>query len=1109
MDCPTCRAKVAERSRFCSECGTPLPVACPACGHRTAASAKFCPDCGESLTGERGQPRTDGPGSPDTATDPGTAAERRQLTVMFCDLVGSTNLATRLDPEDLRTVLAAYRRCVAETITRFHGFIARTMGDGVMAYFGYPQAHEDDVERAVRAGLALVDAIGALEAPDRLQIRVGLETGLVIVGDLIEGGEASERGVVGETPNRAARLQAIAEPDTVIIGPGARPHLGNLFEYRDLGRFDLKGFDEPVQAYRILGLSAIESRFEALHAATFGSLIGREEEIELLARRWQRAKTGAGQVVLVCGEPGIGKSRLTSATLEQIAAEPHTLLRYFCSPHHTNSALYPFVRELERAVGFARDDDTRSKLAKIAVLLSHALPLAEDTQLLADLLSVRDARVDLDLSPDQRKRKTLQALIRRVETLSAEQPVLMLLEDVQWLDPTSLEAMDRLVERIRQLPVLVIMTFRPEFNAPWTGQPHVTLRLLNRLDESDGAALIDRIAGERRLPPELVAEILDRTDGVPLFIEELTKATVETQGSAGAPRITSRAGPAMPATLEALLMARLDRLGPAAKEVAQIGSAIGREFSYDLLAAIGQRRDKDLLAALDQLVRAGLVVGRGVPPDATYLFKHALMQDASYRTLLRSRRRDLHERIVSVLETHYPAVIEQQPELVAHHCSQADLVEKAIVYWELAGRTSSARSANTEAAAQSRKGLDLLSSLPEGHGRWQQELRLQSILGAALAASQGNAAPATGQSYARARELCEQLGETTALIPVLSGLSTHYQTRAEYAAMREVAADLLRRGDEQGDTASSVVGHRSMGICLHQLGEFAAARDHFEHVLRLYSPEDHHALVSIAGYDMRAVALSYLGWDLLILGQPDQAHALGEQALSWSRQLRHPHTIAFTLIYAALLKLLRRDHGSAEKRLRELTSFAAEHRFPVWLALARIMHGYVLGVRGDTDQGLAIARQGYTERTATGSRWNETFYLALLAETCARAGHVDEAFELLGAALAAVDETGEQWFAAELHRMRGEWLAKGGQGDEAEASFQRALAIARRQHGRLWELQAAGSLARLLGDRGRPDEARDLLAPVLATFSEGFDLPALVDAKSLLDRFHPCGMKIA
>jgi predicted ATPase/class 3 adenylate cyclase len=1030
---------------------------------------------------------------------------------MFCDLVGSTRLSTQLDPEDLRQIVSAYHRCVAETVIRFDGFIARTMGDGVMVYFGYPQAHEDDVERAVRAGLALIEAVGHLEAPDRLQIRVGLDTGLVVVGDLIEAGEALERGIAGETPNRAARLQTVAEPNTVVIGPGARPLLGDLFEYRDLGNLELKGFVEPTKAYLILGESAIESRFEAFHPAALVPLVGREEEIELLGRRWQRAKTGAGQVVLISGEPGIGKSRLTSAILEQIATEPHTLLRYFCSPHHTHSALYPMIRELERTAGFARDDDARSKLAKLAAVLSYASPSAEDTQLLAELLSVPTTgqRPELNLTPEQRKGRTLQALMRRIEALSGEQPVMMLLEDVHWIDPTSLEAMDRIVERTRQLPVLVIMTFRPEFSPPWAGQPHVTLNMLSRLDQNDGAALIDRIAGDRRLPPVVVSEILNRTDGVPLFIEELTKAMIEDRASTRPSPAVLGPGLTIPATLDALLMTRLDGLSPAAKEVAQIGAAIGREFSYELLSAIGQRTDRDLLTALDRLVGAGLIFGSGVPPEATYLFKHALVQDASYRTLLRSRRRELHGRIVAVLEARYPAIVEQQPELIAHHSTQADLVEKAIAYWGQAGQKSLARSANTEAAAQLRKGLHLLSSLPEGNERWQQELRFQSTLGAALAASKGNAAPETGRSYARARELCEQLGETTALIPVLSGLSTYHQTRAEYPAMREVAEDLLHRGEEQSDTASSLVGHRSMGICMHQLGDFVAAQEHFEHVLRLYNPEQHQALASIAAYDMRAVALSYLGWDLFILGQPDQARALSEQALIWSRQLRHPHTIAFVLIYAAVLDLLRRDHGSAEARLQELTLFAAEHRFPVWLALARVMHGYVLAARGETAQGLALAREGWADGMATGSRWNQTFYLALLAAACERAGRADEAFELLGAALEAVDESGERWFQSELHRHKGEWLARHGKDDEAEACFQRALAVARRQHARTWELQAASSLARFFYDRGQHAEASDLLASVLVTFTDGLEMPALHDAKALLDTFANATARIA
>ncbi|HEX2725445.1 MAG TPA: AAA family ATPase, partial [Beijerinckiaceae bacterium] len=768
---------MSERSKFCSECGAPLPRPCPACGQRSPPSAKFCFECGTSL-GDGVVPRPADGGAREAAAVPATA-ERRQVTVMFCDVVGSTTLATRLDPEDLREIVNAYHLCVAKTVARYHGYIARTMGDGVMAYFGYPQAREDDVERAVRASLALVEAVAGLDAPERLQVRIGLDTGRVVVGDLIRAGEASERGILGETPNRAARLQAIAEPNSVVVGPGARPLLGDLFEYRDLGSLELKGFSEPISAFRVLGPSTIESRFEALHAATLAPLIGRDEEIELLERRWQRAKTGAGQVVLVSGEPGIGKSHLISAMLEQIASEPHSRLRYFCSPHHTHSALYPMIRELERAAGFARDDTANSKLAKLAALLSHTCAPDDDVELLAELLSVRGEgqRPEPGGTPEQRKQRTLQALIRRIEALSQERPVLMLLEDAQWIDPTSLEVMDRFVQRARQLPVLVVMTFRPEFTPSWAGQPHVTLRTLSRLDQTEGAALIDRIAGERRLPPDVVGEILERTDGVPLFIEELTKAVVDARAAVSRPPPGTGAGLVIPATLDALLMARFDRLDATAKEAAQIGAAIGREFSYELLAAVGRTSDRDLSGALRQLVGTGLLSAWGEPPEATYLFKHALVQDASYRTMLRSRRRELHARIVAVLEARHPAVVEQQPDLLAHHCRQADLPEKAIAYWERAGQKSLARSASTEAAAQLRKALQLLSTLPDNRERRQQELGLQSTLAAALVASRGNAASETGESYTRARELCEELGETSALTPVLSGLSTYHQTR--------------------------------------------------------------------------------------------------------------------------------------------------------------------------------------------------------------------------------------------------------------------------------------------------------------------------------------------
>ena len=643
MECPSCRAEVREGSRFCNQCGAALPPHCPSCGHTNAPRSKFCSECGTDLS-TTSEPAPLAASALDAAVTPMSTAERRQLTVMFCDLVGSTALASRLDPEDLRDVIGAYQRCVAETVARFNGFVAKYMGDGVLVYVGYPRAHEDDTERAVRAGLALIEAVGQLQAPDRLHIRIGIETGLVVVGDLIGSGEAQERGIVGETPNLAARMQALAEPNTVVIGPQTRQLLGDLFEYRDIGDVEVKGFPEPVHAYQVLRLSAVESRFEAFHAAALTPLVGREEEVELLLRRWQRVNSGSSQVVLLSGEPGIGKSRVTAALLEEIASEPHTRLRYFCSPHHTDSALFPLIAQLERAAGFERDDDPPSKLAKLDALLSRTSTSAEDSRLIADLLSLPDIGPDptLDLSPQQRKQKTLEALVRQLESLARQRPMLMIFEDVHWIDPTSLELMDRIIERIRRLPVLLVMTFRPEFHPPWVGQPHVTTMTLSRLDQGDGAALVARIVGNKALPPEVVNEIVERTDGVPLFVEELTKAVLEAgedgRSATRALSMASSAAHTVPATLHASLMARLDRLGPAAKEVAQTGAAIGREFSYELMGAVGQRTDAELQVALGQLVEAGLAFCRGVPPQASYLFKHALVQDAAYSTLLRGPR---------------------------------------------------------------------------------------------------------------------------------------------------------------------------------------------------------------------------------------------------------------------------------------------------------------------------------------------------------------------------------------------------------------------------------------------------------------------------------------
>jgi class 3 adenylate cyclase/tetratricopeptide (TPR) repeat protein len=1041
--------------------------------------------------------------SPDAPTS--ASAERRQLTVMFCDLVSSTALSARLDPEDLREVISAYHRAVADVVRSFDGFVAKYMGDGVLVYFGYPQAHEDDAERAVRAGLGSINAVRRLDVRSvKLQARVGIATGLVVVGDLIGEGSAQEQSVVGETPNLAARLQALAEPDAVVIAASTRRLVGDLFEYRDLGAVEVKGIAAPVPAWQVLRPSVVASRFEALRGSALTRLVGRDEEIDLLLRRWARAKASDGQVVLISGEPGLGKSRITAALAERLHAEPYLRLRYFCSPYHQDSALYPFIDQLGRAAGFANDDLPAARLEKLEALLARAAPPEEDVAFLADLLSLpASERHPLrNLSPQRKKEKTLEALIRQLEGLARRQPVVMVFEDAHWIDPTSRELLDLTVERVRSLPVLLIVTFRPEFQPPWTGQPQVTMLALSRLDRRDRTVLVEQIAGGKALPDEVVAQIVERADGVPLFVEELTKSVLESgllREEADRYVLDGALPPfAIPTSLHDSLMARLDRLA-SVRQVAQIGAAIGREFSYALLHAVSRLPEDELQTSLARLVASELVFQRGTPPDAVYTFKHALVQDAAHASLLRSTRQQLYAQIAETLETLFPEIADSQPELLAQHYAEAGLTKKSVACWGRAGRRSVARSAMTEAATQFQKGLDQLALMPDTAERQRQELEFHSDLGAVLLAVKGWTAPETGQAYTRVQELWEQLGSPLELLRLPYGRVRYLGGRGELDLAQRLNEDLLRLSRQRNDLTGLILGHTCHAGILMFEGKFASSQAHYEEVFALYEPVSYRALVHQIGVSPQVTSQGQWGIDALCLGFPDRGLASSNKAVVQARELDHPPSLASSLAVDALLLALVDDNAALEKSTDQLVALTNEQRFAFWGALGAIYRGWVKVVSGDLAEGISHLRRGLTAFRANGMDSWTPYYIAFLARACAIAGQVEEALALWDDALPIVERTQARWFEAELNRQKGELLRQQGHSEAAEELYQKALSIAREQEAKLWELRASVSLARLRRDQGRRAEARDLLAPVYGWFTEGFATPDLKEAKALLD----------
>jgi class 3 adenylate cyclase/predicted ATPase len=1029
---------------------------------------------------------------PSAPTAGARAPERRRLTVMFVDLVGSTALSQRLDPEEMQALLRAFHDRVGGEIARHGGHVAKLMGDGLLAYFGWPVAREETVEQAARAGLATVAQVAGMRAPDGVPLggRVGIATGLVVVGELMGEGAAREATIAGETPNLAARLQAAAAPGTVVIAEATRRLLGQGFAVEPLGKLALRGLPTPVPAFRLVAERLGLSRFDARRAEPAAPIVGRDEELALLLRRWSQAAAGRGQAVLVVGEAGIGKSRLAAALIDVTGAASRRLLRYQCSPQHGDSPLWPVIQQLVTDAKLLEAADDAARIARLDALLRRATAEPGGAlPLLAELVGVPVPGPPLHLTAKQRRARSLAALVDQVVGRDSDEPALVLFEDVHWIDPSTLELIGRLLEAIDHSRTLLVLTCRPEGERMLAGRQQVTRITLNRLSLAAAEAIVARVVGDRKLAAATRAEILTHTDGVPLFIEELTKTVIE----------VSAETPTVPASLHDSLLSRLDRV-PEARLVAQTAACIGREFESGLLAAVMEEAEPWLAAGLDALVQAELLLRHDVPPGGRYSFKHALLRDAAYASLLRAQRQQVHARIAKVWMERFPGMVDDQPELLAHHLTEAGRLSEAISYWLKAGQHALQRSAMQEAVTQLGRALDLLWALPDGPERQRRELDLQLARGPALIAAQGFAAPETARAYARACELALAVDHGSALFPALYGQWVIHFNR-DLIPAHETAMTLLRMARERRDAAVEVTGHRAVGSTLFKLGRLMEGRRQLEAGLALYDPARDRNSCFIYAIDSRVVCASWLAYALLALGLAEQARSRADEGLRYARELAHPNTTAYALGCHCGLHQLLRDREQALSEAEEAISLAKDQGFPYWLAVGKVIRGWALGEGGRATEGIEQTREGVAELSAVGSVTVLPYFMGLSAEAHGKGGRPTEALGLVSEALTWLEKTGESWFLAELHRLRGDLLRALPDADdvEAEASYRRAIGAARDQGARMWEVRAATALARHWVDRGERREALDLLAPAYATFTEGRELPDLLEAKAVLE----------
>jgi class 3 adenylate cyclase/tetratricopeptide (TPR) repeat protein len=1033
-------------------------------------------------------------------------AERRQLTVLICDMVGSTALASKLDPEELRKVMGLYIDACVSAVTSLGGFIARYTGDGIVAYFGYPAALEDAAERAVRAGLRLGQVVPNLvPLPDvTLHVRTGIATGLVVVGDLLGEGAAKEESVVGETPALAAWLQSLAPPDGVAIATSTRRLIHAMFELEFLGMCELKGVPGLRPVWRVLRETAAESRFDATHDSDLTDAIGRENELSLLLGRWQTACDGERQMVLLMGEAGIGKSRMCMALANRVAAEDHFSFRLQCSPFHTDSALHPIIANFERLAGLTVNMEPKEKLDRfIAEMRKFGTVAPETIALFAALLSIPidDRLPQHEMPPEQQKTLTLEALDDWLVNLSRQKPVLWILEDAHWVDPTTVEAITRSLGRCDDARILTVITHRPDYRPPWIGRRVASLNLI-RLSRRQSQELIRRVA-RKDLPDGVVEQIVGRTDGVPLFIEELTKAIIESGPFEASPNPyddgRGSGEPMIPVTLQDSLLARLDRL-PKSKVVAQIGAAIGREFSFELLAAVVQSEAQQIDAALAQLEAADLISARGSPPQVTYVFKHALVQEAAYSTLLLSRRQTLHRRIAEALQNRFGQIADAQPELLAHHFSEAGLITLAINWWERAALRSAMRSNNIEAVNQFNRALKLLEQAPTDSSYRRREFEMRIALIEPLYATNGYSGPEVEQNYARLLELGPALGETRQLLRILWGRAGGHLVRCDFARANEHVESFVQLAHQAGDPTSAAQGVRIGAMVALASGELGAARERFLQVIEAFEREgtatalgDYLTIprpTTLAQYSIAAQQLGYL----------DEAEALCDNSLRGARHSGHHLTSCYVIYHCAMKAMVGQDPAKVFLLAEELVEIMKRHHVFYWECFTEALLGWASARTGALDAGLARLQRGADIRDRMQTRIWSPYFLISEAEVLMQNQRNGEAIALLDRAAAEAEATGQHYSDAEGFRVRAcVRRSEGASLAEVEALFQNGLATARRQSARLFELRTATSLAQVLRDVGRLEDARALLAPIHGWFTSGHHTVDLRQAGAVLD----------